>query len=128
MRLELTLGIDRVDTGTMSQILLVVSLQPRSSGVVLVVLDLGLDRVGNKWCSVDVVSLLWHGDVNLVGDHFDSGSLELLLDSVGEESITRDISDIHDSFFRVGGSLDYSDGLVGDDGVNVSSVLGGKLG
>ena len=88
MRLELTLGIDRVNTSTVRQILLVVSLQPRSGRVVFVVLDLGLDRVGNEWCSVNIVSLLWHGDVNLVGDHFDSGSLELLLDSVSEESIT----------------------------------------
>jgi hypothetical protein len=84
VQIRLTLGIDRVDTGTVSQILLVVSLQPCSCRVVLVVLDLGLDSIRDEWGSLDIVSLLWHGDVNLVGDHFDSGTLELLLDSVGE--------------------------------------------
>jgi hypothetical protein len=68
----------------MSQILLIVSLQPCSCWVVLVVFDLGLDGIRDEWSSLDIISLLWHGDVDLVGDHFDSGTLEFLLDSVSE--------------------------------------------
>jgi len=47
---------------------------------------------------------------------------------VSEESITRYVSDVHDSLFRVGGGLDNSHRLVGDDGVDVSPVLGRELG
>ena len=66
--------------------------------------------------------------MNLVGDHVDSGTLELLLDSVSEQSITGCVSDVHDTFFRVGRGLDNGDGLVGGDGVDISPVLRREVG
>jgi len=112
----------------MSQILLVVPLQPCSSRIVLVVFDLALDGIRDEWSSLNIISLLRHGNVDLIGDHLDSGSLEFLLDSVSEESITRYVSDVHDSLFRVGGGFNNAHRLVRDDGIDVSSVLGRELG
>jgi hypothetical protein len=66
--------------------------------------------------------------VDLVDNTLDSGTLELLVDSVREQSVTGSVSYIHDSLFRVCRGLDNSHSLVGGDGVDVGLVLGGEVG
>lgn len=105
-----------------------IPLQPNPIRVVLVVLLPLQHLLGNEGSSNDVVPGLGHGDVDLVGDRVDPGSLELSLDSVSEKSIASGVSNVHDSLFRVARGLNHLNVRVGGDLGDESEVLGGEIG
>lgn len=98
-------------------------LSPGPVGIFLVVLDFVGNSIGDEGLSLNIISLLRNSDVDLVGDHFNPRTLELLLNSMGEKGITGSVSDIHDTFFGVSRSFNDGDALVCKDSVDIRSVL-----
>lgn len=107
----------------MVQFLLIIPLSPGPVGIFLVVLDFVGNSIGDEGLSLNIISLLRNSDVDLVGDHFNPRTLELLLNSMGEKGITGSVSDIHDTFFGVSRSFNDGDALVCKDSVDIRSVL-----
>lgn len=107
----------------MVQFLLIIPLSLGPVGIVLVVLDFVGNGIGDEGLSLNIISLLRNSDVDLVGDHFNPRTLELLLNSMGEKSITGSVSDIHDTFFGVSRGFNDGDALVCKDSVDIRSVL-----
>lgn len=107
----------------MVQFLLIIPLSLGLVGIVLVVLDFVGNGIGDEGLSLNIISLLRNSDVDLVGDHFNPRTLELLLNSMGEKSITGSVSDIHDTFFCVSRGFNDGDALVCKDSVDIRSVL-----
>lgn len=112
----------------MVQLLLHIPLSLGPVGVVLVVLDFVGNGIGDEGLSFNFISLLRNGNVDLVGDHFNPRTLELLLNSMGEKSITGSVSDVHDTFFGVSRGFNNGDALVGKNNVDIRSVFLGKVG
>jgi len=108
-------------------LLLVVLLQPDPLGVLLVVLLLGHGGSGDESRSLDVVSLGRHGDVDLVGDGFESVSPQFLLDSVGQESVTGLVSYVDDTLLGVCRGLDTGNLGQVDDLVDKDASLGSEF-
>lgn len=112
----------------MVQFLLIIPLSLGPAGIVLVVLDFVGNGLGDEGLSLNIISLLRNSDVDLVGDHFNPRTLELLLNSMGEKSITGSVSNIHDTFFGVSRGFNNGDALVCNDSVDIRSVLLRKVG
>lgn len=107
----------------MVQLLLHIPLSLGPAGVVLVVLDFVGNGIGDKGLSLNIISLLRNSDVDLIGDHFNPRTLELLLNSMGEKSITGSVSDVHNTFFGVSRGFNNGDALVGKNSVDIRSVF-----
>lgn len=117
----------RKDTETL-HLLLLVAFQPSSVRVRLVVLGPSLGGLGYECRPLHVVPLLRHRHMDLVGDELDPASLQLLLHSVRQQCLARNVPHVHHTLFGVRGRLDDGDSLVGDDGLDVGSVLRRKVG
>jgi len=91
--------------------------------VLFVVLDPVLDSLGDKRRTLNIITLVGHCNVDFVGDTSDTGTLELLLDTLSEESLASGVSDIHNTLLRVGRRFNNNHRLVGCDGLHVRSVL-----
>ena len=96
--------------------------------VVLVVLDPVLDGVRDERRTLDIVSLLGHGDVDLVGNRLDPRAAHLLLHPVGQQQVARRVAHVHHALFRVCRGLDDGDGGVRRDRLDVLAVLGRQVG